>query len=280
MHRFQLLLPAAIMCLVALACSEDSSQPASPPITLTQIPPGVDDALLFLRFDRNLVDESSYERDVEFVGTPGYEEGCNDGAIKCGGDDYVYVPPDPSLEPETVTVEAWISPKHDLTNQSGFNPLVVKYSGNFWNTVDGYDLWYQDSGAGGRVGFGIGTNGGTVRLHASLTTPLYASKLYYIVGTFDKYYARLYINGDQVAATPYTGFLSYRGGGVRIGGGVYHSYYGGWQYYTGLIDAVTIYPRAMTDEEIRERYHSCQERYLVRYGHGDGTKGDVREPGE
>src|SRR5262249_11666787 len=158
-----------------------------------------------------------------------YRNGCSDQAIMFNGADYAYVDADPSLQPARVTVEAWISPKRALTTHSGFNPLVVKYAGDFWNTVDGYDLWYQDSGAGGRVGFGIGTSGGRVRLHASLYTTISAGHLYHIVGTFDGSYARLYLNGEQVAATAYSQPLAYLGGNLRIGGGVYHSYYGGWQ---------------------------------------------------
>lgn len=275
MQRVSRLFPAAILLVVAIACGEDSPAPVSPITPPAQaVAPAVDDALLFLRFDHDVVDESSYARQISFVGTPGFDFGCRDYALMFGDDEYAYVPADPTLQPEMVTVEAWISPKRDLTDQTGFHPLVVKYAGNFWNTVDGYDLWYQDSGAGGRVGFGIGTSGGTVRKHASLTTTLYASRLYHIVGTFDKYYARLYLNGDEVAATPYSGSLSYLGGGIRIGGGVYHSYYGGTQYYRGLIDQVAIYPRALTAEEIRARYVSCEERYLLEYGRGDGTKDD------
>ena len=102
-----------------------------------------------------------------------------------------------------------MSPMARLGDRSGFVPLVVKYAGDFWNTADGYDLWYQDSGAGGRVGFGIGTEGGRWRKHASLTTVLLPAHIYHIVGTFDGSYARLYVNGEEVAATPHDQPLSY-----------------------------------------------------------------------
>jgi hypothetical protein len=232
-----------------------------------------EDALLFLRFDNSLVDESIYARTVHFIGTPSFKNGCSDRAVMFDGVDYAYVDGDASLQPARVTLEVWMSPKHPLTNSSGFNPLVVKYAGNFWNTVDGYDMWYQDSGAGGRVGFGIGTANGTIRKHASLTTRLLPSRLYHLVGTFDGEYARLYVNGEEVSATAYNQPLAYLGGGVRIGGGVYHSYYGGWQYYRGIIDQVAIYSRALSADEIRARYLSCNEHFLFDAGRS-GTKDD------
>jgi hypothetical protein len=267
---------ATIVLLIAVACSQDSSPPTSPASPLTKTTPAADDVLLFLRFDNSLIDESDYDRPVSFVGTPRYRNGCSDRAVMFEGDEYAFVPGDASLEPAHVTVEVWMSPKQPLTDNSGFHPLVVKYSGNFWNTVDGYDLWYQDSGIGGlggRVGFGIGTEHGTIRRHASLSTTLLPSRLYHIVGTFDGAYARLYVDGAQVAATAYSEPLAYLGGGIRIGGGVYHSYYGGWQYYRGIIDQVAIYPRAMSAQEILTRYLSCG-RHFLNEGGTSGTKDD------
>jgi hypothetical protein len=250
--------------LAASGCSDEPSTPASP-ATVT-LPDAVSDdyPLLLLNFDNNLVDESIYGRTVHFSGgVPSFKNGCSDRAVMFDGLDYAYVDPSPSLEPARVTVEVWMSPKRPLTNSSGFNPLVVKYAGDFWDTVDGYDLWYQDSGLGGRVGFGIGTEYGTIRKHASLTTTLLPSHLYHIVGTYDGGYARLYVDGVQVAATAFSGPLAYRGGGIRIGGGVYHSYYGGWQYYRGIIDRVAIFQRALSPQEIMTRYLECNLHALI-----------------
>jgi hypothetical protein len=272
MPRVQLLLAPVLVLACVFACAQDSSRPQSPASPQLQPFPAVDDALLMLNFDDNLVDESVYGRVVHFAGSPEFKNGCSDRALMFNGLDYAYVDPDPSLQPARVTVEVWMSPKRPLTDSSGFNPLVVKYAGNFWNTVDGYDLWYQDSGAGGRVGFGIGTQNGKVRLHASLTTTLLPSKLYHIVGTFDGSYARLYLNGEQVAATAYSQPLAYLGGGIRIGGGVYHSYYGGWQYYRGIIDRVAIYPRALSDQEVAQHYLSCSLHMLIDAAN-DGVQG-------
>ena len=272
-----LVAPFLLVLVFAGACSDHPSQTLSSPDAMTATSaPQVEDAILFLRFDHNLVDESIYNWPVYFQGTPGFKSGCSDGAAMFEGDEYAYLSGDPLFQPAQVTVEVWMSPKRALTNNSGFHPLVVKYAGNFWNTVDGYDLWYQDSGAGGRVGFGIGTSGGAVRKHASLTTPLVPSRLYHIVGTFDGTYARLHVNGEQVAATLHTQPLAYLGGGIRIGGGVYHSFYGqGYQSYRGLIDQVAIFPRAMSDQEIQSRYLSCNEKFLVNFGGGGGTKDDA-----
>ncbi|HEX5131946.1 MAG TPA: LamG domain-containing protein [Candidatus Krumholzibacteria bacterium] len=254
---------ALLLSLGTLACDHESNLVSSADANSVVIAPAVDDAVLFMRFDGNILDESVYGQTVTIYGSEEYRDGCSDDAIMFDGGEYVQVFPDLSLEPANVTVEVWMSPKRQLGDNSGFNPLVVKYSGNFWNTVDGYDLWYQDSGAGGRVGFGIGTQGGTIRKHASLTTDLLPSRPYHIVGTFDGHYARLYLNGEEVAATAHDQPLAYLGGGIRIGGGVYHSFYGGTQYYRGIIDQVAIYPRAMSADEIGERSRACKRIALV-----------------
>lgn len=217
-----------------------------------------DDVVLLLRFDGNLKDESPYHHVLEFSGTPDYRRACDDEGLELHGRAYATVPFHPALEPKQVTVEVWMSPKLLLGNGSDFVPLVVKYAGNFWNTVDGYDLWYQNSGGGGRVGFGIGTEGGRLRKHASLTTHLQPGHLYHIAGTFDGTEARLYVNGEQVAATPYEQPLAYLGGEIRIGGGILHTYYSSsLLYYEGLIDQVTIFARALSAEEIAARSKNC-----------------------
>ncbi|HET6347840.1 MAG TPA: LamG domain-containing protein [Candidatus Krumholzibacteria bacterium] len=274
-------LSVATMSLLVfgLACSKDSVPLTSPQTLSSQsVLTSNDDALLLMNFNNDLIDESKYHRPVSFVGTEEYRKGCDDNAIMFEGNEYAQVPASTSLQPDNVTVEVWMSPKHALASDGSFYPLVVKYAGNFWNTVDGYDMWYQDSGGGGRVGFGIGTKGGTLRLHASLTTVLEPSKLYHIVGTYDGQYARLYLNGDEVAATPYADGLAYLGAGIRIGGGVYHSYYGGYQYYRGLIDEVAIFPRALSADEVRSRYHTCELFVLNQSGSSDKDRDVPTEP--
>ena len=62
-----------IVLAIAVACSDHSSQTLAPPeaVMATDVPQ-VDDAILFLRFDKNFVDESTYDWPVSFAGTPGF----------------------------------------------------------------------------------------------------------------------------------------------------------------------------------------------------------------
>lgn len=257
-HRFALLLPALL--LVAACAGDDFTGPeleSAPILGVTR--PEVPEPVAHLVFDGDGYDVTGNGHDAQFsaYGT-GFVDGCHDGALALdGAEGYARIPYDAQLEPQQFSVEVFFRHANDLTDGEGFVPLVVKMpdGGNFWNRVDGWDLWYQDSGAGGRLGFGIGTQDGRVRVSSSEFVHVPAHVAIHIVGTFDGQKLKLYINGHQVAATPYNGAVAYLQGPVWIGGNIYHSYYGYERnYFEGEIDEVAIYDQALSQWEIRERY--------------------------
>ncbi len=68
----------------------------------------------------------------------------------------------------------------------------------------------------------------------------------HVAATYDKAALKLYVNGAQVASTPATATLFNSAGVLRIGG---NNIWGEW--FSGLIDEVRIYERALTAAEIQ-----------------------------
>jgi hypothetical protein len=213
------------------------------------------------RYDGDATDESANGNDGTMHGGLRFGRSCLDQAIVFdGNDDYVEIPYDPSLEPDVVSVELYFRPKNTLHDQAGFLPIVVKLPayGNFWNTADGYDMWYQDSGGGGRIGFGIATENGRVRVPVSWTGSLVPARYYHIVGTYNGQEIRFYLDGELVDSRPHSDPIAYQGGAIRVGGHIRHSYYGsGYHHFEGSVEELVIYDYVLGPDEIRERAARC-----------------------
>ena len=210
----------------------------------------------------NTNDDSGHENHGVANGDPKFKNSCIDRAIVFDGDnDFVSVASTGTLQPAVVTVELLFRPHRPLNDGAGFVPLVVKLpdGGNFWNTADGYDLWYQDSGGGGRIGFGIATAGGTVRVQASKACRVHPGRYTHVVGTYDGNALKLYLDGTLVATTPHSGPIAYLGGPVKVGGDIRHSFFGpGRYFFDGNVDELVIYNKVLTAEEISERSMRCR----------------------
>ena len=83
---------------------------------------------------------------------------------------------------------------------------------------------------------------------------------YHVVGTYDSSteYFRLYLNGVEVANYHYTGFGLL--GGTTTAAAI-GSYYGGAHAFSGAIDEVRIYNRALSSGEVVNLYHSNLAKY-------------------
>lgn len=213
------------------------------------------------RYDVGVIDESGNGNDGIIHGDPRFRRSCLSRAIVFDGDDdNVEIPYDVSLEPDQVSVEVYFQPKNTLRDGAGFLPIVVKMpdTGNFWNTADGYDLWYQDAGSGGRIGFGIATNNGKLRYSVNWFSNIKPGRYYHLVGTYDGQEMRLYLNGALVDTRAHTDPIAYLGGPIRVGGHIRHSYYGsGYHQFSGSVDELVIYDYALSHDEVRERANRC-----------------------
>lgn len=256
------ILLATVCCaLAAVGCSSgpDDVGISETLLSSATLPGG--GPILVHTYNKNANDVSGNALHGVIYGDPKFRASCIDRAIVVDGQgDYVRIPFDGSMEPDVVTLEVYFRPKNVLMNDAGFLPIVVKmpHNGNFWNTVDGYDLWYQDSGVGGRIGFGIGDANGTLRPNVSWWGTMTPNKYYHIVGTYDGSEMRLYIDGDLVGLVLHSNPIAYRGGPIWVGGHVRHSYYGsGYHDFEGSIDEVAVYDYVMSADEVRARAQRC-----------------------
>ncbi len=142
-----------------------------------------------------------------------------------------------SLEPTSVTVEAWIKP----ASIPVFDTLVAlsPQAGNSENSIaNGYNLQFQGSlnGGNGKVFF----NGVT----SSIALPVGAWS--YVVGTADANAVRIYVNGKQVAAAA--------GSALNYGGtpnfDALITRYG----FPGDIADVAIYPSVLSASQVSAHY--------------------------
>jgi hypothetical protein len=147
---------------------------------------------------------------------------------------WVTVPGAAALDVTTaMTLEAWVFPTAAL---SGWVGVMSKERPN----AVSYFLYARGTGPPAQGAF-IGGNeqilSGTQALQANAWTHLAA--------TYDGAVQRLYVNGVQVSTRNQTGSIAVSTQPLRIGG---NAVYGEW--FTGRIDEVRVYNRALTQAEI------------------------------
>jgi glucose/arabinose dehydrogenase/chitodextrinase len=146
----------------------------------------------------------------------------------------VTVPDSSSLRLTTgMTIEAWVNP---TTVNAAWRDVI--YKGN-----DDYYLEATSSNGGRPVGGGTfgGVNGETYG-----TSNLAATTWTHLAATYDGTTLRFFVNGTQVSSVARSGAIATSSGALSIGG---DALYG--QYFSGRIDDVRIYNRALTAPEIQ-----------------------------
>jgi hypothetical protein len=147
----------------------------------------------------------------------------------------VNIPDDSALQLTTgMTIEAWVNP----ATLTGWRSVVMKESA----TGLAYALYAHDgTRPAGYLNTGLATDFGV-----NGTTALQVNTWTHLATTYDGAAMKLYINGVLVGTRPTTGTILTTTSPLRIGGDV------PWgEYFSGLIDEVRIYNRALTPTEIQ-----------------------------
>ena len=159
--------------------------------------------------------------------------GAFSNALYLVGGGGVDVPDNNALEPTNLTVEAWVYPVVD-----GPQAIVEKRSGS-----DGYALFMD---AASRPVFWFGG----VSCTDSLSLP--ANAWSHLAGVFDGTVMRLYVNGEvRAVAWPVGGVVVGTAAPLRMGRPS-----GSGNPFAGRIDEVALHRRALSTEEITDRYRA------------------------
>ncbi|GII62115.1 hypothetical protein Skr01_22000 [Sphaerisporangium krabiense] len=152
-----------------------------------------------------------------------------------GTSSWVTVPDSPSLRlSDGMTVMAWVNP----TVLDNWRQVLMKE----FNGGLSYAL-YASNGSQPN-GWAVNTGGteGSVDSSQNIPTGTWS----HLALTYDGSKLAFYLNGTKTAETNFTGALRADGGPLRIGGN------GTWgEYFTGLIDEVRVYNRALSESEIQ-----------------------------
>lgn len=156
---------------------------------------------------------------------------------------YIDVPNSASLNSPTITLEAWI--KADTWATNIWENVIISKDG--WATGDqGYTL---RCGANGSLSFLIGD--GVPGWHEAASGPLMSTGIWYhVAGTYDGSVMRLFLNGNEIATTNYSGSISTTTYNVTIGKMSYAA--GGGRYFDGQIDEPRIWNAAVPQSALRD----------------------------
>jgi len=170
-------------------------------------------------------------------------DGKFDKALEFDGiDDYVDCGNDPSLDlPGPLSIEAWIKWTIDPSDTSDPWPTIVNRNDDY-----GYRLAHTQNADYFEFGVIEGSEGRV----QSLTSPT-QGVWYHLVGTYDLSKLRIYVNGEFENDADRTGTISSNNAHVIIGDRSSLD-----RSFTGVIDEVRIYNRALTAEEISDLYNN------------------------
>src|SRR5205085_1380378 len=152
-----------------------------------------------------------------------------------GNGTWVNVPDSNSLDlTVAMTLEAWVNP----AALGGWRTVILKEAG----ADEVYSLYANDDVS--RPNSSIRINNGYNTVLGSSILPL--NTWSYLSSTYDGAALRLYVNGTLIRSTPVSGNIQVSNGALKIGG---NSIWG--EFFTGLIDEVRIYNRALAQSEIQ-----------------------------
>jgi len=166
--------------------------------------------------------------------------------ISGSGADYVRVSNDPSLEPETVTVDAWVRANGPVAA----NRYIVA-KGAHGCTAASYALYTR----GGGLYFYVFNPSYGYKLSPGVGSSIWNGSWHHVAGTYDGSYLRLYVDGAEVGnGTPTTIPIGY---GLSPDNDLLIGKYGGCSlHFKGDIDEVEIFNRALLQSEIQAIYNA------------------------
>jgi len=156
-----------------------------------------------------------------------------------GTGDYVEIPHDDSLQPQAITVSAWINANVFDKNHS----ILCKYQ------QGGADSWDLRPKSDGAIQFTLGGGNQLVS-----NTTLSTGEWHHVAATYDGSTIIIYIDGVDDASTQNSGGILTNTDYVSIGAG--YDIGDGNRHFNGDIDDPRIYSRALTSTEVSNIYQT------------------------
>lgn len=184
-----------------------------------------------------LIDRTGSGRTGTLSGPTWTTSGKFGGALSFDGtNDWVTIADANSLDlTNGMTLEAWVRP----SALSGYPTVILKeMSGGLAYGLYAYDSAPRPAGYVTVAGSDVGASG---------TSNLLLNTWTHLALTYNGSVLRLFVNGAQVASRTLSGSIQTSTGALRIGG---NAVWGG-EFFSGLIDDVRIYNRALTQIEIQ-----------------------------
>jgi len=160
-----------------------------------------------------------------------------------GTDDFVNIADNPSLNPQNITVNAWIYPR-------AFNTGKVIVAKDDCCNISNRDYLLQ--AANNQVNFAVFGTSGNVGDATGGTLTLNAWN--HVAGTYDGSFVRVYLNGALVASNAFSQPL--RDSATPVWIGRTNETAQTSRYFNGQIDEAQIYNRALTASEIAAIYNA------------------------
>ncbi|HXW53593.1 MAG TPA: LamG domain-containing protein [Myxococcota bacterium] len=184
--------------------------------------------------------------------------------ISGSGSDFVTVLQNSSLEPQSITVDAWVN-----ANQSPGNFAYIVDKGA--STIDcaGNASYALYTGANGGLQFYV-SDGTSVALSPDAGTGIWDGQWHFVAGTYDGASVSLYVDGNLVGSTPASLSINYSFADNNLYFGNYPDCTAQNLSFKGGIDEVEVFSRALLQSEIQAIYNAgsagkCQSPTLVTY---------------
>jgi hypothetical protein len=178
---------------------------------------------------------------------PGAIVASTNKSIYCDGLKYCYAPAGTALNPNApFSVELWAKPAIAYTSGTGQSCPVAST-----DTDNGRAGWGIYQGVNG-WSFWLGTNTTTTyQIQLNPVYPVYTTNWYHIVGTFDGYTARLYVNGTEAGNASLPAGYNYKPNltlPLTIGGRIDS------RGYQGYVDEIAIYNTLLSATDVQNHY--------------------------
>jgi len=204
--------------------------------------------VLYFSFDDIAVDEvmdhSQYRNNGTVEGDPQLVTGQFGSALMFDAtDDQVVVPTNAMLDIETeITMMLWVKPGPNLT--ADWRNLVGKSPTNvLGNTTFSYSVRTDNSGA---LRFSLNLGSWQFVLGPTLEEDIW----YHITGTYDGTELILYVDGESIGTTEASGTINVTPDPVCIGNLVNAAGASQNEFWSGVIDEVRIWDRALEADEV------------------------------